>query len=201
MQVMNENTIAEVLECVRRRQLEDGRSPSYREIMRDCRLPSIGRVQRCVRALKARGELYCETDGTIALDMRFGGRSKAVPLVGTIACGGPITAIENLEDVYRFPEELIGRGEHFMLRAKGGSMTGAGIFDGDLLIVRMQQTATGGQIVAALIDGEEATVKTYRPQIGGKIILQAENSDYEDITVNAADCRILGVLAGSFRKY
>ena len=201
MQVMNETVINNVLVCIKEQQLESGRSPSYREIMRLCRLSSIGCVQRSVRVLKARGELESETDGTIALDFRFSGKNKAVPLVGTIACGSPITATENYEDVYRLPEELVGSGEHFMLRAKGDSMTGAGIYDGDLLIIRMQPSADNGQIAAVIIEEEEATVKTFRPQNGGKIILQAENPDYEDIVVNSCDCRILGILVGSFRKY
>ena len=201
MQVMSEKTIAAVLECIRQRQIEEGRSPSYREIMKLCGLPSIGQVQRCIKILKSRGELESQSDGTISLDERFKGKSVAVPLVGTIACGGPITAVENLEEVYRLPEELVGRGEHFMLTAKGSSMTDAGIFDGDLLIIRMQPSASGGQIVAAMIDDEEATIKTFRPQSNGKIILQAENPDYEDIVVNAGNCRIIGVLVGSFRRY
>ena len=199
---MNEEIINSVLACVKEWQLEEGRSPSYREILQFCRLSSIGQVQRCIKILKERGELESKGDGSIALDDRLsGGRSKAVPLVGAIACGGPITAIEDYEDVYRMPEELIGGGEHFMLRAKGNSMTGVGIYDEDLLIIRRQPSADYGQIVAAMIEDEEATVKTFRPQRDGKIMLQAENPDYKDITVDARHCRIIGILVGSYRKY
>ena len=202
MQVMSEKTVADVLACIKRRQAEVGRSPSYREIMRLCGLPSIGRVQRCVKILKECGKLDSDADGRISMDYRFSGKSVAVPLLGTIACGEPITAIEDYEDVYRLPQELVGRGEHFMLRAKGDSMTDVGIHSGDLLIIRAQQAADYGQIAAVIIDGEEATIKTFCPQKNGTLILRAENPDYDDITVSGGtDCRVLGVLVGSFRKY
>jgi len=202
MQVMNEEIISGVLACVREWQLETGRSPSYREIMCHCKLSSIGQVQRCIKVLKERGELDSGSGGSIAMDDRFsGGRSKVVPLVGAIACGGPITAVEDYEDVYRMPEDLIGSGEHFMLRAKGDSMTGVGIYEGDLLIIRRQPSANYGQIVAAMVEEEEATIKTFCPKGDGKIVLQAENPDYKDIVMDGRNCRIIGILAGSYRRY
>jgi repressor LexA len=167
--------------------------------MRLCRLPSIGQVQRCIRVLKERGELESDRDGRISLDFRFSGGSVGVPLIGTIACGAPLLAIENYEGVYRWPEELVGSGEHFMLRAKGSSMTGAGIRDGDYLVLRKQPAADYGQIVAALV-GDEATIKTYRPK-NGKIVLHPENPKFDDIEVEAENFRILGVLVGGFHKF
>lgn len=200
MQVMNEETIAKVLACIQERQMTTGRSPSYREIMKLCGLPSIGQVQRCIRVLKERGELESETDGKISLDFRFSGESVSVPLIGVIACGQPIFAVENYEGVYRLPEELLGSGSHFMLRAKGDSMTGAGINNGDLLIIRSQSVADYGQIIAACID-DEATIKTYLPGNEGKVVLRAENPRHKDIEVTAKELNILGVLVGSFHKY
>ena len=135
MSVMNESTILRVLECIQKRQMAAGRSPSYREIMRLCRLPSIGQVQRCIRVLKERGELESGRNGKIALDFRLSGRSVGVPLIGQIACGQPVFAVENYEGVYRLPEEWVGVGEHFMLRADGNSMTGAGIQNGDTRVL------------------------------------------------------------------
>jgi len=201
MQVMNEKIICDVLTCIKRHQAETARSPSYREIMRLCGLSSIGQVQRCVKILKLRGKLESEPCGRVALDFRFSGKNKAVPLIGTIACGKPIAAIEDYEDVYRLPEELVGSGEHFILRAKGDSMTGVGIYDGDLLVVRVQPWADYGQIAAVLIEGEDATIKTFCPQKDGTIILRAENPDYKDIIIKTDFCRVLGVLVSSFRKY
>jgi repressor LexA len=130
----------------------------------------------------------------------FSGESVSVPLIGEIACGSPILAVENYEGVYRLPNEFVGSGEHFMLRAKGSSMTGVGIRSGDYLIIREQPEADYGQIVAACIDGE-ATVKTYRPQ-DDRIVFHAENPKYEDIEVKrGTDCRILGVVCGCFHSF
>ena len=202
MRTMNENTIARVFACIQKRQVKTGRSPSYNEIMRQCKLPSIGQVQRCIRVLKDRGEIESGRNRRISLDCRFSGRSVGVPLIGEIACGTPIMAVENYEGVYRMPEEFVsGSGEHFMLRAKGDSMTGAGIQSGDLLVFREQPCADCGQIVAAMIDGE-ATVKTYRPE-KDTIILRAENPEYKDIEVGveAVDFRILGLLVGCFHSF
>jgi repressor LexA len=169
--------------------------------MRQCRLSSIGQVFRAVRVLRERGELERGSDGRIELDFRFISDTTRIPLIGDIACGEPITAIENYEGIYSLPTEFVGRGgENFMLRAKGDSMTGVGINSGDLIIIRQQPSADYGDIVAALIDGE-ATVKTYRPN-KGKIILHPENPEYEDIIVDRdADFRILGIAVGSFHSF
>lgn len=201
MQVMNEEKILQVLTCIQQRQVETGRSPSYREIMKLCNLSSIGQVQRCIKVLKERGELETESryNGQIALNNRFSGESASIPLLGEIPCGEPIFAVENFEGVYRLPIEFVGGGEHFMLRAKGSSMTGAGIKDGDLLIIRVQSAAEYGQIIAACID-DDATIKTYRPK-GNKIILHPENPCFKDIETTPENCRILGVLVGSFHRY
>ena len=201
MSVMNENTIVKVLNCIQQYQVDTGRSPRYREIMRLCRLPSIGQVQRCIRTLKERGEIESENDGKVSLDYRFSGNVVGLPLIGAIACGSPITAVENYEGVFRLPEELVGSG-NFMLRARGSSMTGVGIRNNDFLIIREQQTADYGQIVAVCI-GDEATVKTFQPQ-RDKIILHAENPRYKDIEVypdETDNFRILGVVVGSFHRF
>ena len=112
-----------------------------------------------------------------------------VPVLGAVACGLPILAEENIEEYVRVPVALFGRGEFFFLRAKGDSMTGAGIEDGDLVLVRRQETAEYNQIVVALI-GEEATLKRFRPE-QGYIRLHAENPRYDDILVES--CLLQGV--------
>ncbi len=134
--------------------METGHSPSYREIIKLCGLNTIGQVQRCIKVLKERGELESDGgyNGQITVDDRFSGETVGVPLIGTIACGEPIFAVENYEGVYRLPVEVVsGNGDHFMLRAKGDSMTGIGISDGDLLIIQAQPDAEYGQIVAVCI--------------------------------------------------
>ena len=112
-----------------------------------------------------------------------------VPLLGAVACGLPILAEENVEAYVRLPVALFGRGEYYLLRAKGDSMTGAGIEDGDLVLVRQQDTAAYNQIVVALI-GEEATLKRFRPE-REYIRLHAENPRYDDILLES--CVLQGV--------
>ncbi|MEX3611137.1 transcriptional repressor LexA [Rothia sp. LK2588] len=102
-----------------------------------------------------------------------------VPLVGRIAAGGPITAEQSVEDVMTLPRQIVGNGELFMLRVKGDSMVDAAICDGDWVVVRSQNTANNGDIVAALLD-DEATVKTFR-QRDGHTWLLPQNTQYEPI--------------------
>src|SRR6185312_11088148 len=102
-----------------------------------------------------------------------------VPLVGRIAAGGPILADQAVEDVFALPRQLVGHGELFMLKVSGDSMIDAAICDGDWVVVRRQQTANNGDIVAALLE-DEATVKTFR-QRDGHTWLLPQNSRYEPI--------------------
>ena len=122
---------------------------------------------------------------------RVKGGSVMVPVLGRVACGLPRYAKENIEEYVRMPEALIGSGEFFLLRAVGDSMTGAGIEEGDLVLVKRQNFAEKGQIVVALI-GEEATLKRFYPEPGKKRIrLHPENPDMTDIYVPS--CEVQGV--------
>ncbi|MBO7543159.1 repressor LexA [bacterium] len=117
--------------------------------------------------------------------------SVTVPVLGRVACGLPRYAEENIENYVRLPLSLCGQGEFFLLRAVGDSMVGAGIEEGDLVLVRRQDHAEKGQIVVALI-GEEATLKRFYPEPGKKRIrLRPENPDMADIYVPS--CEIQGV--------
>lgn len=119
-----------------------------------------------------------------------------IPIVGKITAGAPILAVENIEDSFPIPVEFVGNSEAFMLRVRGESMIEAGILDGDLILVKKQNTALNGEIVVALIE-DSATVKTFYKE-NGHIRLQPENSSMEPIIVN--DCAILGKVGGVFRK-
>jgi repressor LexA len=128
-----------------------------------------------------------------------------VPLLGRVAAGAPILAEENLDSTVRVDPSLLGRaagkGAIFALRVSGDSMIGDGIFDGDILFVRKQETARTGEIVVAMIEGE-ATVKRYFPE-GDRIRLQPSNPRLQPIYVRRADARsaqILGVAVGVFRN-
>lgn len=111
--------------------------------------------------------------------LRATGVNASIPVVGQIAAGAPITAEQQVEDVMSLPRELVGQGELFMLRVRGDSMVEAAICDGDWVVVRQQNTADNGDIVAALLD-EEATVKTFR-QRDGHTWLLPQNRQYEPI--------------------
>lgn len=122
---------------------------------------------------------------------------QSVPLVGHIAAGSPILAEQNVEDTLALPQDLVGKGTLFALTVRGDSMVDAGILDGDTVVVRQQQQADDGEIVAALVDGEEATVKRLRRR-GGRVVLEAANPAYGPI--EADDVRLLGKVVSVLRR-
>ena len=126
--------------------------------------------------------------------------AQSLPLVGEIAAGGPLLAEENIEEYVAFPEQLVRGGADFLLRVKGDSMVDAGIFDGDLVVVRRSDTAVNGEIVVALAgddeSADEATVKRYFRE-SGRVRLQPENTTLEPIY--ARHVQVLGKVVGVFR--
>lgn len=119
-----------------------------------------------------------------------------VPLVGRIAAGAPILADQSVESSLPLPTDLIGHGDFFALTVKGDSMTGVGIMDGDMVVIRQQASAEDGEIVAAMVE-DEATVKTFR-RMKGTIVLEPENPTYSPII--APDAQILGKVVSVLRK-
>ena len=119
-----------------------------------------------------------------------------VPMLGRIAAGGPILAEENLTEVFPLPRDLVGSGELFMLEVSGESMIDAAICDGDYVVVRREQTASNGEIVAAMIDGE-ATVKTFQRK-GGQVWLLPHNEAFEPI--DGTHATILGKVTAVLRR-
>lgn len=194
-----------ILEFIMKTHQSRGYPPSVREIGEAVGLQSPSSVHAQLATLADRG--YLRKDPTrpraIVVQMDEAGMpaeskpTQNVPLVGHIAAGGPILASQYLEDTLTLPSDLVGTGTLFALRVKGDSMTGAGILDGDLVIVRQQHTADDGEIVAALVDGDEATVKRLR-RSGGRVLLEAENPAYGPI--EADDVRILGKIVSVLRK-
>jgi repressor LexA len=126
-------------------------------------------------------------------------RMRDVPVLGRIAAGTPILAAEHVEDVITLPVDLIGTEPVFLLEVKGDSMINAGIFEGDLVAIRSQKDARDGEIVAALIDGEEATVKRLRRR-DGKVILESENPAYEPM-VFTDGVELVGKVVSVIRRY
>jgi repressor LexA len=128
------------------------------------------------------------------------GRSASVPLMGRIAAGVPISAIQNHMQDIPVPPDLVGGGEHFALEVRGDSMIEAGINEGDIIIVRRCDTAENGDIVVALVDKEEATLKRLRKK-GGSIALEAANPNYETRIFGPDQVDIQGRLVGLIRKF
>src|SRR5690242_13708929 len=129
-----------------------------------------------------------------------GGRPIAVPVMGRIAAGTPIEAIQTRSHVINMPADLLTTGEHFALEVRGDSMIEAGILDGDIALIRRTETAETGDIVVALIDDEEATLKRFRRR-GASIALEPANPSYEVRILPPNRVRIQGKLAGLFRRY
>ena len=114
------------------------------------------------------------------------------PLLGSVSCGKPLLDEENVETYLDISSKILGKGKFFALKANGDSMTGAGIADGDIVIVKVQSSASDGDIVVALCDGEEVTLKRYYKDSENRLIrLKAENPSYEDMLYE--DVEIQGV--------
>jgi repressor LexA len=127
-------------------------------------------------------------------------RPIAVPVMGRIAAGTPIEAIQTRSHVINMPPDLLSAGEHFALEVRGDSMIEAGILDGDIALIRKTEAAETGDIVVALIDDEEATLKRFRRR-GASIALEPANTSYEVRILPPNRVRIQGKLAGLFRRY
>jgi repressor LexA len=138
-----------------------------------------------------------------------GGRSQPVEaandtrelvLVGKIAAGAPIAALQGDNGRYSVPEAMLGAGEHYMLEIEGDSMIEAGILDGDLVVIKKSDTASSGEIVVALVEGEEATLKRLRKK-GGSIALEPANRNYETRIFGPDQVEVQGKLVGLIRRY
>jgi repressor LexA len=127
-------------------------------------------------------------------------RPVPVPVMGRIAAGTPIEAIQNKSHVINMPPDMLSTGEHFALEVRGDSMVDAGILDGDTALIKRTETADTGDIVVALIDDEEATLKRFRRR-GASIALEPANPSYEVRILPPNRVRIQGKLIGLFRKY
>src|SRR5436309_7482885 len=129
-----------------------------------------------------------------------GGRPVAVPVMGRIAAGTPVEAIQNKTHVINMPADLLSTGDHFALEVRGDSMIEAGILDGDVALLKKADGAETGDIVVALIDEEEATLKRFRRR-GASIALEPANTSYEVRILPPNRVRIQGKLVGLFRRY
>lgn len=186
---------------------EKGYPPTVREIGRAVGLRSPSTVHSHLASLEELGYIRRDPAKGRAIDVIYGGQPKSepavgdalnAPLVGRVTAGEPILATENVESVVPLPRELIRHAsdEVFILRVEGNSMVDAGIFDGDYVVVKRQQTADNGDIVVALLD-DEATVKRFFRETE-YIRLQPENETMSPILTR--DAKVLGVVVGLLRS-
>ncbi|NND84392.1 MAG: transcriptional repressor LexA [Acidimicrobiia bacterium] len=196
----------EVLDYIRSMVQSRGYPPSVREIGEALGLSSPSTVHSHLSSLVRFGYLRRDPSKPRAIEVvddtpataLLTGPTREVPLVGHIAAGSPILAEEDVEDVMALPEQLVGGGPVFMLRVRGDSMVDAGILDGDLVVVRRQPTAENGEIIAALVDGEEATVK-HLERRNDAIVLHPANARYEPM-VFTDGVEVLGKVVSVLRS-
>ncbi|MBI1327173.1 MAG: transcriptional repressor LexA [Alphaproteobacteria bacterium] len=210
---------------------ENGVSPSFDEMKEALGLKSKSGIHRLISALEERGYLERLHNRARALEVRklpenTSGASSAksnnvtpfapkagsgfdmpansskefIPLLGKIAAGTPIEAIQHHGEYIEFPLSFMGPGDYYALRVEGDSMINAGINNRDIAIIRKAHNARDGAIIVALVDGEEATLKRLR-RSKGKVILEAENDEYEDRELEADRIKVQGELASILRVY
>lgn len=203
-----------ILNVIRESVTTRGYPPSIREIGDAVGLTSTSSVAHQLRTLERKGYLRRDPNRPRAVDVRGADEAVAsapatevagsdalpepafVPVLGRIAAGGPILAEEAVEDVFPLPRELVGEGTLFLLKVVGDSMVEAAICDGDWVVVRQQNVADNGDIVAAMLDGE-ATVKTFK-RAGGQVWLMPHNPAFDPIPGNEAT--VLGKVVTVIRK-
>lgn len=186
---------------------ENGYAPSIREIGAGVGLSSSATVHHHLKNLEADGLIRrtSKKHGYMVVGASFGNEEEAdvtIPLVGNVAAGVPIMAVENVEDRFPVPSLLLrgsSQGEAFMLHVKGDSMMNAGIEDGDILVVSSTQPVYDGDIVVARIDGAEFTVKRFYHK-GDKVELRPENEAYQPILLSTAQVEIAGKVTGLMRS-
>lgn len=191
----------EILEVIKQNLLTKGYPPTVRELCDAVHLKSTSSIHAHLEKLEKNGyirrdptkprtiEVVDETFNTAWHDM------VSIPMVGRVAAGQPLLAVENTEGYFPLPAEYLPNTTCFMLTVKGESMINLGIFDGDKILVAQQNTANNGDTVVALVD-DSATVKTFYKE-DGHIRLQPENDHMDPIIV--AECTILGKVIGVFR--
>ena len=190
----------DILEIIKKEITLKGYPPSVREIGEAVGLTSSSTVHNHLTVLEQKGYIRRDPTKPRAIEVldslsEFSRKTVYVPIVGHVTAGEPILAVENIEDSFPIPYDLVKADSVFMLRIKGESMIEAGILDGDLILVRQQNTANNGDIVVALME-DEATVKRFFKE-KNSIRLQPENSSMAPIY--SQNVSILGKVIGVFR--
>ncbi len=192
---------AEIYKYIKEFLMKKGYPPSVREIGEKVGLSSSSTVHSYLHMLEADGKIHRDPTKPRAIELVGENPWEnllRVPLVGSVAAGVPITAEENIEEVFSVPASLIGtQDDTFMLRVQGESMINAGIFDGDYIFVKEQNTAKNGEIVVALVENEEATVKRIFFE-KDRVKLQPENDTMKPFYEK--NVAVLGKVIGVYRQ-
>ena len=193
-------------------QKQNNVTPSFDEMKDGLDLKSKSGIHRIVSALEERGYIKKLNNRARAIEIiknvnlidTESGKNKnniiSIPILGKIAAGLPIEAISDNTNYIELPETLLKKGEYFILNVEGDSMIEAGIFDGDQVVIRKANNANNGEIVVALIDNNEATLKRIFKR-GQQVALQPENSNYKTVIYGPDRIQIQGVLKHLIRSY
>lgn len=191
----------EVLEFLRASLQQNGFSPSLEEIARHFGMASLNGVFKHLRVLEERGFIRRLSNRARSIQIVDPEQAVAptLPLLGVVAAGQPVEAIE-VPDEVSVPESFLTRGPNFVLRVEGDSMVDEHIQDGDLVVVEKRETAHNGEMVVALVDSEATTLKRYYRE-GSRIRLQPSNALMEPIYIDEQNLRIQGIVVGLMRRY
>ena len=183
MKKFDEVKLNEVHQFIKDIHSQERRSPTLREIGKACDIVSLEWVSNLVGILAERGLIEVEYKGNRRViscpNNLSAGASRNASIVGSCPCGEPVLAVENIVSTVALPVEIFGAEEHFILKATGNSMKKRGIFDGDLMVVRVQSTANVGEVVIARVNDEEATAKVLAKS-RGKYYLKPANDDVDE---------------------
>ena len=197
-----------LLQFINNFQLKSNVTPSFDEMKDGLGLKSKSGIHRILSALEERGYIRKLNNRARAIEvLKFpknktdlNNNSIAIPILGKIAAGHPIEAISDDTNYIDIPQSLLGKGEYFLLEVEGDSMINAGIFDGDQVIIEKRNDAKNGEIVVALIDNNEATLKRIYKR-GQQLALQPENPAFKTVIYGPDRVQIQGILKQLFRKY
>ena len=194
----------EILDFVSRHLERKGYAPTIEEIGEHFGLSSLATVHKHLTNLQEKGLIKRAWNRSRALELvptQVQVRAVELPLLGRVAAGTPIEAVQSTETIF-VPEDMVGRrSDTYVLQVKGDSMIDEQIRDGDYVIVENRKTARDGEMVIALLEGERATLKKLFREGGGKVRLQPANARMKPIFVDQDDVRVQGVVIGVLRKY
>lgn len=193
----------QVLDFIKQHLMAKSYPPTVREICEAVGLKSTSSVHAHLETLEKKGYIRRDQEKTRAIEIidddfgfnPFSREMVNIPMVGTVAAGVPLLAEQNITEYFPVPADMLPNAETFMLRVKGDSMVNMGIYEGDQLIIKRQNTASNGDVVVALVD-DSATVKRFYKE-NGHYRLQPENDFMEPIIVN--ECSVLGKVIGLIR--